>query len=99
MMRYVLAVAVLCAGVAVGQELPRYWNEIKTLTVEQAKALAQREGTLYLNGLKSLSPEAAKALAQHKGTLELNGLTTLSDEAAKALRSNSQVRLPGKFQR
>ena len=61
-MRCVLAVAVLCAGVAVGQELPKDTNEIKTLTVDQAKELSTHRGWLYLNGLTTLSDEAAKAL-------------------------------------
>jgi peroxiredoxin len=61
-------------------------RSLTSLTVEQAKALAQQKGYLLLNGLTTLSNEAAKALAQFKGSqLELNGLTTLSDEAAKAL--------------
>ena len=85
-MQYVLSVAVVMAGVAAGQELPANTYEIKSLTVEQAKALAQRKDTwLSLDGLTTLSDEAAKALAEFKGPLHLGGLTTLSDEAAKAL--------------
>jgi hypothetical protein len=83
--RYVLALAVLCAGVAVGQELLDDTDEIKTLTVEMAHALAQHKGQLSLDGLTTISDAAVKALAQHEGPLELGGLTTLSDEAAKAL--------------
>jgi hypothetical protein len=61
-MRCLLAAAVLCAGVAVGQELREDTNAIKSLTVEQAKALSQHEGHLSLNGLTTLTDEAAKAL-------------------------------------
>jgi hypothetical protein len=50
-MRYVLAVALLCAGVAAGQEFPDDTDEIKTLTVEQARALAERHAPLILSGL------------------------------------------------
>jgi hypothetical protein len=98
-MRCVLAVAVLCAGVAVGQELPKDTNEIKTLTVDQAKELSTHKGWLSLNGLTTLSPEAAKALAEHEGGLSLDGLTTLSDEAAKALKANPEIDLPEEFRR
>jgi hypothetical protein len=84
-MRHVLAVAVLCGGVAVGQELPDDTREIKTLTVKQATALAQRTGSLSLDGLTTLSDEAAKALGQHEGSLYLNGLRTLSDAGAQGL--------------
>ena len=86
-MRFVawILMAALC-GVAVAADgLPKDTNEIKSLTVEQAKALAKQKGSLSLNGLTTLSVEAAKALAQHKGDLDLNGLTTLSIEVAKAL--------------
>ena len=80
-----ILMAALC-GVAVAADgLPQDTNEIKSLTVEQAKALAQHKGSLSLNGLTTLSVEAAKALAQHKGDLDLNGLTTLSVEVAMAL--------------
>jgi hypothetical protein len=75
----------MCAVVAVGQELPQNTDEIGTLTVEQAKALAQHYGELRLNGITTLSPEVAKELTQHCGRLHLNGITELSVEAATAL--------------
>jgi hypothetical protein len=68
-MRYVLAVAVLMAGVASGQELPEDTNEIKALTVEQAQALAQHKGGLSLDGLTTLSDEAAAALRANPNTV------------------------------
>ena len=98
-MRCLLAVAVLITGVAVGQELPKDTNEIKTLTVQQAKALAQHKGYLSLDGLTSLTDAAAKALSQHEGDLSLDGLTTLSDEQAKALRANPSIKLPKTFRK
>lgn len=84
-MRYALAVAVLISGVAVGQELPRDTNELTTLTVKQAKALAERKGGLDLDSLTTLSDEVAHVLSQHKGNLSLNGLAALSGESARAL--------------
>ena len=94
-----ILMAALC-GVAVAADgLPQDTNEIKSLTVEQAKALAQHKGSLSLNGLTTLSVEAARALAQNKGWLRLNGLTTLSAKAAASLRANPLVQLPDKFKR
>jgi hypothetical protein len=84
-MRYAVTVAVLCAGVAVGQELPKNTDEIEMLTPEAAETLAEHEGNLLLNGLTTISAEAAEALAKHWGYLSLDGLTTLSDKAAEAL--------------
>ena len=49
-MRYVLAAALLISGVAVAQELLKPTNDIETLTVEQAKALAQQEDYLSFDG-------------------------------------------------
>jgi hypothetical protein len=61
-------------------------NQIKQITVEDAKRLAQENtGRLLLNGLTILSDDAAKELARHAGWLALNGLKTLSKEAAAAL--------------
>jgi hypothetical protein len=94
-MRY--TVAVLCAGVAVGQELPKNTDKIETLTQETAYRLAKHEGVLSLNGLTTISDKAAYPLAMHEGRLHLNGLTTLSDEAAKALRANPEIVLPDEF--
>ena len=57
-----ILMAALC-GVAVAADgLPKDTNEIKSLTVEQAKALAQQKGSLRLNGLTTLSAKAAAAL-------------------------------------
>ena len=81
----VMALLTTLCGCESSPQLPNDTIEIKTLTVAQAKALAQHKGDLLVNGLTTISDEAAKALAQHKGMLVLNGLTTLSDEAAKAL--------------
>lgn len=85
-----LAVVAMLTGVAMAQPLPKNTNALKTLTVEQAKALVAEadEDLLYLNGLTELSPEVAEALAQHKGILYLNGLAAVSDEAAEALSQN-----------
>jgi hypothetical protein len=80
-------------------ELPKNIDEIKTLTVDQANALAEHIGwlpdtdqnvhsrfkRLRLNGLATLSDEVASVLAQPTGFLNLDGLTTLSPGAAKAL--------------
>jgi hypothetical protein len=63
-------------------------NEIKSLTVDQAKELIERNRNSYwldLNGLLELSPDVAKCLAKYRGSLELNGLVELSSEAAVAL--------------
>jgi len=89
LMRYAMAVAILMAGVAVGQQPPTNTNELKALTGVQALALAKHEGELRLNGLTTLSDEAAKALAQHKGALFLGGLTALSGEQAKLLAQHN----------
>jgi len=61
-----LAIALISSG-ATAQPLPDEPNGIKTLTVEQAEALAKRDGRLLLPGLTSLSDNAAEALAKHKG--------------------------------
>ncbi|MFT5042779.1 MAG: hypothetical protein ACI8TX_003772, partial [Hyphomicrobiaceae bacterium] len=61
-------------------------DQIKQLTVEEAKLLAQdKSGRLLLDGLTTLSPEVATELARHEGWLSLGGLTTVSDEASEAL--------------
>jgi endonuclease YncB( thermonuclease family) len=80
------AVMALQGVVAVADELLKATNSITTLTVDQAKDLAQRKGgDLSLDRLTTLAPDAAKALAKHEGGLILSGLTTLSDEVAKEL--------------
>lgn len=82
-------------------ELPKNGGigKIKTLTVDQANALAEHTGwlpdtggnvhfsgkQLRLDGLATLSDEVASVLAQPTGFLYLDGLTTLSPGAAKAL--------------
>lgn len=66
-------------------------NEIKALTVEQARELAARDGDLWLDGLTSLSPEIAAALSRHKKALGLNGLSTLSPEVAGALAGHEGI--------
>lgn len=82
-----LVVAVLCAGIVDGQELPEDTSEIEFLTVDQAIPLSREWGwrPLSLDGLTTLSPEATAVLAKHEGRLNLSGLTTLSSEAATAL--------------
>ena len=88
----------LASAIAEGLLNPfaRIPKDATSITVRQAKALAQREGKLSLNGLTTLSDEAAKALARHAGDLGLSGLTTLSNEAAKALaQHNGRLYLDG----
>ena len=59
---------------------------IRTLTVEDARKLAQdRSGRLLLDDLTTLTQDSARELARHEGWLSLNGLRTLSPEAATAL--------------
>ena len=62
-------------------------DNLTTLSVEDAKAIMEREGrVLSLDGLQELSPDAAKVLAGFKGEeLDLMGLKTLPAETAKAL--------------
>jgi len=68
-------------------------DNIRSLSVEAAEALAAHEGVLVLNGLESLVPAVAAALARRTGnaktnrpgTLVLNGLPAISPEAATAL--------------
>lgn len=48
-----------------------------TLSVETARSLSQRKGSLDLDRLTSLLPDVADELSQHKGLLSLNGLTEL----------------------
>ena len=97
-MRYaVLMAAVLCAEMARAGPLPEDTNAIKTLTVEQARRLAETfpgvradglNDCLPLNGLKSLNADVARALAKYdKGPLLLNGLTTLDAQTAQTLAS------------
>ncbi len=95
-MRFValILMAALCGVTCVPDELPKDTNEIKTLTVEQAKALAQHKYELSLNGLTTLSDEAAKVLAKHEGVLYLEGPTTLSGEAAKCYGPIPESRCP-----
>jgi hypothetical protein len=67
------------------QSLPENTNDVPLLTVEQAEALAARDGLLHLNGVATLTDKTAAALVLHKGPLFLNGLTALSDEQARIL--------------
>jgi|688.fasta_scaffold1694283_2 hypothetical protein len=63
-MRWAIVAALFaCCGVAWADGLPKNISEIKTLTVERAEALSQREGALWLTGLASLNADTAKALA------------------------------------
>lgn len=80
---WIVAVA-LCGCHFFAGGLPADTNQLETLTVDQARAMADRKGYVSLRGLTTLSDEAAQALSQHEGDLDLSGLTTLSDEAAKA---------------
>jgi hypothetical protein len=59
-MRHAMVLAMVMSGLVSGQELPEHADEIKTLTVEHAKALVKKhEGHgLHLNGLTTLTPEA-----------------------------------------
>lgn len=62
-----IVAAALAAAAAEAAQLPANTNEIKTLTVEQAKAVPAdtkrgRRTVVALNGLTTLSDEAAKAL-------------------------------------
>jgi hypothetical protein len=102
-MRWVV-VAALVVSIGCGHtgDLPwdtKPWNtiKIKTLTVEQAEALAKHEGELRLDGLTTITPEVAKALAKGEGLLSLNGLTTITPEALKILRENHRIGLPSEF--
>jgi len=76
---------------AAGLLLPRIGGnlpELKTLSLETAKALAQTRGHLVLNSLTNLSDETATALtenAQNRGNLYLNGLTTITPDTARAI--------------
>ncbi|MFN6270101.1 MAG: hypothetical protein ACK40T_06875 [Akkermansiaceae bacterium] len=69
--------------------LPTDTNEIRNLTLKEARELVRRhkeKGELSLNGLTSLNAETAAVLAEFKGVaLMLNGMTTLSEESAAAL--------------
>lgn len=65
---------------------------VTELTVEQAAALAGKQGDLDLDHLRVLSPEVAESLACWGGAITLNGLTSLSPESAAAL-SQPDVRL------
>jgi hypothetical protein len=72
-------------------ELPEDTNSFESLTVAQAKQLAQQQGDLSLDGLVAISDEVAEVLSEHVGgTLSLNGLTTLSDHAAAALARHEE---------
>ncbi len=53
---------ILMAAMVAADGFPKDTNAIKSLTVEQAKALAQNKGWLRLNGLTTLSANAAAAL-------------------------------------
>ena len=94
-MRWVVVAALLVScGVGLADELPEDTSKIKTLTVEQAEALAKRAGKLSLDGLTTITPEVAEALAKHEGELFLFGLTTITPEVLKMLRANPEIRLP-----
>ena len=79
--------SLLCLGLLTSATLrAEDTNQIKQITVEDAKRLSQENtGRLLLNGLTILSDDAAKELARQAGWLALNGLKTLSKEAAAAL--------------
>jgi hypothetical protein len=79
--------SLLCLGLLTSATLrAEDTNQIKQITVEDAKRLAQENtGRLLLNGLTILSDDAAKELARQAGWLALNGLKTLSKETAGAL--------------
>ena len=87
--RLLLVLASLLLGplVVMADELLKDTNEIKSLTVEEAKRLAEFKGDwLVLNGLTKLDADTAKALAAFKGqVLQLDGLTALNADTAKAL--------------
>lgn len=72
-------------------DLPEDTHSIETLTVMQAKALANSRFNCELPGLKTLSAEIAEALAAKEGWLNLSGLTTLSDEAAELLAEHTEI--------
>ena len=82
--------SLLCLGLLTSATLrAEDTNQIKQITVEDAKRLAQENtGRLLLNGLTILSDDAAKELARQDGWLALNGLKTLSKEAAGAFRQH-----------
>lgn len=59
---------------------------LKTLRVEQAKALAFWSSSYRARvGITTITPEVAKALAKHEGELWFDGLTTITPEVAEAL--------------
>lgn len=72
-------------------------DELESLSLGTAEALAAHEGVLVLNGLTSLPPDVAAALAKRTGNsktmrpgiLVLNGLGSLSTESAAALAAFS----------
>lgn len=64
---YIQVLAILFASEGLSQEVPMDTDEIKALTFEQAKALAQRNGPVPLGNLATLLPEAVHLLAQQKG--------------------------------
>jgi len=102
-----IVAAALAAAAAEAAQLPANTNEIKTLTVEQAKAvplnglttlsdraakaLSQYDQTLFLSGLTTLSDAAVEAFCQRRATVFLKGLTTVSDEGAAMLRAHEDV--------
>jgi len=77
----------LWGDISLAQRRP-YWEDLETITVEEAEEAAGYSGGLgpvRLNELKSLSPNAAKALAKHRASLYLGGLNTISDATAREL--------------
>lgn len=71
----------ILSGYAAGMTL----NHLASLSVDEAKALANIKGTLFLDGLTDISSQVASALSRHRGQLYLRGLTELSDQVAEAL--------------
>jgi hypothetical protein len=83
-----ILLALVILGCGRGPLLPGDVPELQSLTVAQARLVAERKGNLYFRRLTALSSEAAEALAKHEGLLSLNGLTTLSDAAVAALATH-----------
>ncbi|MFA4872672.1 MAG: hypothetical protein WC659_01920 [Patescibacteria group bacterium] len=60
-------------------------NNLTTLSVATAKALARVRGPLELNGLTALDSDIAKELVKHENKIMLNGLQAVDMETAKIL--------------
>jgi beta-lactamase regulating signal transducer with metallopeptidase domain/ubiquinone biosynthesis protein UbiJ len=64
-------------------------NDLGSVDVDTAKALAKFKGQLHLDGLTAIDATKAKALANREGgILSLAGLTTLDVESAEALAAS-----------